>query len=159
MMFPDALLFLNAPRTDSVLATTNASSPAAAMRPFPDATVSREAVGGGRASTGQGVGRSRSFRSAASARNPSDYTLESAEVQREISLEAYIGLDLLKIRTNLHLSIPHDRCHDFGGQHTVPGDGDARSRVTRAPKSGCSDLVSRGQPAITHSYEVNINQG
>lgn len=43
-------------RTDSVLARMTDSGPAAARRPFFDATDSSEAVGGGRELVGHGVG-------------------------------------------------------------------------------------------------------
>lgn len=48
-------------RTDSVPATITMSGPAAARRPFFGAMDSNEAVGGGRASMGHGVGSSFNF--------------------------------------------------------------------------------------------------
>lgn len=52
-------------RTDSVLAITTDSGPAAARRPFFEAMPSREAVGGGRALLGHGEGKSRTLDSPA----------------------------------------------------------------------------------------------
>ena len=48
-------------RTDSVLATTTESGPAAASSPFFDATDSKDAVGGGRESMGHGDGSNCNF--------------------------------------------------------------------------------------------------
>ena len=64
-LFPGALLAVKACRTEAVLATITVSGPAAARRPFFEATVSSEAVGGGRASLGHGEGSNRSFASPA----------------------------------------------------------------------------------------------
>ena len=52
-------------RTDSVLAMTTESGPAAASKPFFEAILSKEAVDGGSASDGHGDGRRRSFDSPA----------------------------------------------------------------------------------------------
>ena len=52
-------------RTDSVPAITTDSGPAAASKPLLDAMLSNEAVGGGRASRGQGEGSSLIFTSPA----------------------------------------------------------------------------------------------
>lgn len=52
---------VNPCRTDSVLARITDSGPAAARRPFFDATDSSEAVGGGRESAGHGDGSIRSL--------------------------------------------------------------------------------------------------
>lgn len=52
-------------RTDSVPATMTDSGPAAARRPFFDATDSNEAVGGGRESMGHGDGSNCNFASPA----------------------------------------------------------------------------------------------
>ena len=56
---------LKACRTDSVLAIITESGPAAARRPFLEAILSKEAVGGGSALDGHGDGRRRSFDSPA----------------------------------------------------------------------------------------------
>ena len=48
-------------RTDSVPATTTDSGPAAASKPFLDAMLNKEEVGGGRPSLGQAEGSSRIF--------------------------------------------------------------------------------------------------
>ena len=47
--------------TESVLAMTTESGPAAASNPLLEAMLNREAVGGGRASEGHGVGSSRTL--------------------------------------------------------------------------------------------------
>ena len=52
---------LKAARVAFVVATTRTSGPAAAMRPFLEATVRREADEGGRLSLGHGDGRSRTL--------------------------------------------------------------------------------------------------
>ena len=48
-------------RTDSVSATTTVPGPAAANKPFLDAMLNKEEVGGGKASLGQAEGSSRIF--------------------------------------------------------------------------------------------------
>jgi len=63
-------LTLKACRTLSVLAIMTESGPAAATRPVFEATLNREAVGGGRASVGHGDGKSRTFDSPDSDWNP-----------------------------------------------------------------------------------------
>ena len=65
-----ALSAANPCRTDSVAATITDWGPAAARRPFFEATDSNEDVGGGRASTGHGDGNNCNFVSPAIAWKP-----------------------------------------------------------------------------------------
>ena len=68
-MFPSAEPE-NASLTESVAAITIESGPAAASSPFLEAMDSNEAVGGGRASTGQEDGNKRNLDSPAIAEKP-----------------------------------------------------------------------------------------
>jgi hypothetical protein len=72
LLVPDAVAE-NASLTESVLAITNPSGPAAARRPWVDAMLNKEHVGGGRESEGQGVGSSRTLESPAMDRKPTSF--------------------------------------------------------------------------------------
>ena len=61
LMFPSPVDAVYACRTESVLAITTDSGPAAASKPFFEAILSNEAVEGGRLSDGHGEGKSFSF--------------------------------------------------------------------------------------------------
>lgn len=90
---PDVYAFL----TDSVLAMTNVSGPAAASKPFADETLSRDAVEEGSLSAGHDCGRRRSLVSPAIARKPRVY--DSQSLLHYLVTSTYLCLNFFEIWT------------------------------------------------------------
>ena len=102
---PLELFASKASRTESVLAMTTESGPAAASKPLFEAMLNKEAVGGGSASDGHGVGSRRTFDSPLIDWNPRAYTQHvSQRLEVEVQV-TYFSQNFLKFGTSLCLNI------------------------------------------------------